>query len=67
MAPRYTQQQLDDLRAAIAEGVLRVTANGRSTEFRSVDDMLKLERLMTAELEPDRVPQRRTYLSFRRA
>ena len=67
MAPRYTQQQLDDLRAAIAEGVLRVTANGRTVEFRSLDEMRTLERIMTAELEPDRAPQRRTYLSFRRA
>ena len=67
MATRYTQQQLDDLRAAIAEGVLRVTANGRTVEFRSLAEMQQLERIMAAELEPDRVPQRRTYLSFRRA
>ncbi|MEB3277214.1 MAG: hypothetical protein VKM92_09645 [Cyanobacteriota bacterium] len=64
---KYTAQQLSDLRAAIAEGVLKVSANGRSTEFRSVDDMLKLERLMAAELEPENVPSRRVYLSFRRA
>lgn len=64
---RFTQVQLDDLRAAIAEGVLKISANGRTTEFRSLAEMQQLERIMAAELEPDQVPTRRTYLSFRRA
>jgi hypothetical protein len=64
---RFTQAQLDDLRAAIAEGVLRVSANGRSTEFRSLAEMRELERMMAAELENSSYRPSRTYVSFRRA
>ena len=64
---RYTQQQLDDLRAAIAEGVTYVMANGRQVTYRSLTDMQRLERIMTAELEPENLPSRRVYASYKRA
>lgn len=65
---KYTAQQLADLRAALAEGVLRVKfSDGRELQYRSLAEMQQMERIMAAELEPDRVPLRRTYVSFRRA
>ena len=63
----YTQQQLDDLRAAIAEGVLRVSSNGRSVEYRSLTEMRQLERIMAEELEASTRRPERIYYSFRRA
>ena len=63
---RYSQQQLDDLRAAIAEGVLRVTANGRTVEYRSLGEMRRLEAIMSAELEQARYAPHRILASFRR-
>jgi hypothetical protein len=63
----YTQTQLDDLRAAIAEGVTKVAANGRTVEYRSLDEMRKLERIMAEELEASTRRPERIYYSFRRA
>jgi hypothetical protein len=63
----YTQTQLEELRAAIAEGVARVAANGRTVEYRSLDEMRKLERIMADELEASSRPPSRILLSFRRA
>jgi hypothetical protein len=63
----YTQTQLDDLRASIAEGITRVAANGRTVEYRSLDEMRKLERIMADELEASNRPPSRILLSFRRA
>jgi hypothetical protein len=63
----FTSQQLTDLDAAIADGVLVVQANGRRTEYRSLDEMIKLRNLMAAELAPsDTAPRTRRYHSFRR-
>lgn len=63
----FTSQQLADLDAAIADGVLVVQANGRRTEYRSLDEMIKLRNLMAAELAPaDTSPRTRRYHSFRR-
>lgn len=64
---RYTQAQLDDLRSAIAEGVLKVSANGRTVEYRSFDEMRRLEAIMSAELEASPTTPRRIYAAFRRA
>jgi roadblock/LC7 domain-containing protein len=64
---RFTQTQLDELRAAIAEGVLRVSANGRTVEYRSLEDMRRLETIMSAELEAAPTTPRRIYAAFRRA
>ena len=63
----FTSQQLADLDAAIADGVLVVQANGRRTEYRSLTEMIQLRNLMAAELSPaDTAPRLRRYHSFRR-
>lgn len=63
----FTSQQLEDLNAAIADGVLVVQANGRRTEYRSLAEMIQLRNLMEAELSPaDTAPRYRRYYSFRR-
>ena len=46
----YTQEQLDDLEAAIAEGVTSVSSNGRHVTYRNLGEMLKLRDLMAQEL-----------------
>lgn len=63
----YTAQQLADLRAAIAEGVLKVSANGRTVEYRSLAEMKQLERIMADEVETSAPKPGRVYVSFRRA
>jgi len=63
----YTAQQLADLRAAIAEGVTKVAANGRTVEYRSLAEMRQLERIMADELESTTRRPERIYASFRRA
>jgi hypothetical protein len=63
----YTQAQLDDLRAAIAEGVTSVSANGRTVSYRSLDDMRRLERVMADQLEANTRRPLRILANFRRA
>lgn len=46
----YTQTNLDDINEAIASGVLEVTINGRTTKFRSLDDMLRTKGLIESDL-----------------
>jgi hypothetical protein len=48
----YTQAQYNSLAAAIATGATRVTHEGHTTEFRSLDDMLRLLALMDNQLNP---------------
>ena len=64
----YTSTQLEDLRAAIAEGVLSVRfSDGRSLTYRSLDEMRRIEAAMAAELEPSTtVRVRRTYFTMQR-
>lgn len=62
----YTQQQLDDLEAAIAEGVTSVMSNGRQVTYRSVSDMLKVRDLIAQELGVSGAGRQRKYISFRR-
>ncbi len=38
----FTQAQLDALESAIASGVTSVSYEGKSTSFRSLDEMLRL-------------------------
>jgi hypothetical protein len=66
----YTSTQLADLRAAIAEGVLSVRfSDGRQLTYRSLAEMLEIERQMAAEVEAGSGvgPVRRKYTSFTRA
>jgi hypothetical protein len=64
---RYTSTQLSDLRAAIAEGITKVRfSDGRELNYRSLDEMRRIEREMAAELEPGQWAPRRILLGFRR-
>jgi hypothetical protein len=65
--PRYTSAQLADLRSAMAEGAREIRANGRVVIFRDLDEMLELERRMSAELEGTTRKPARVYGVFRRA
>lgn len=63
----FTQQQLTDLDAAIAEGVLVVVSNGRRVEYRSLDEMIKLRNLMSSDLSSSQTQaDTRRYAAFRR-
>lgn len=46
----YTQQQLDALEAAIAEGVLMVVYGNKTVTYRSLDDMLRIRGIMRDDL-----------------
>ena len=53
----YTMEQLVAVTEAIASGVTRVSYDGKSTEFRSLDDLLRLQEIMQNALgvqEPGR-------------
>ena len=65
----YTAEQLADLRSAIAEGVLKVRfSDGREMTYRSLAEMLEIERRMAAEAESAQpMKVRRKYLTFQRA
>lgn len=48
----WTTTDLDTIRKAIAGGVRKVTfADGRSTEYQSLDQMLAVSKVIQAELE----------------
>ena len=65
---RYPAQQLADLRAAIAEGVMKVRfSDGREMTYRSLAEMRAIERDMAAELETGQWKPRRIYAAHRRA
>ena len=65
----YTAEQLADLRSAIAEGVLKVRfSDGREMTYRSLAEMLEIERRMAAQLEAGQARKvRRKYQTFQRA
>lgn len=50
MATNYTLDDIAALEGALATGILRVTHNGVTTEYRSRDDMIKQLNLMKGEL-----------------
>jgi hypothetical protein len=62
----FTQQQYNDLVAAIAEGVTVVMSNGRRVEYRSLSEMMKLKTVIEEELGVSNAGRRRHYASFRR-
>lgn len=60
----YTQQQADDLRAAIASGQLLVRSGDRQVQYRSLDEMRRLLSDMEAEISSG-TPRRRSRGYFR--
>lgn len=58
----YTQADLDRIEAAIATGTLRITHNGKTTEFRSLDEMIRVRDLIRKTVKgPSAGGQHRTY------
>ena len=45
----YTEQQISDLRAAIASGQLLVRSGDRQVQYRSLDEMRQQLRIMEAD------------------
>ncbi len=62
----YTQQNLDDINAAIATGVMEVTINGRTTKFRSLDDMLRTKSVIEQSISSGQKSERILKVSHRR-
>jgi hypothetical protein len=64
----YTAAQLQSLRDAIAEGVLQVRfSDGRQMTYRSLDEMRRIERSMSLEVEGNnRLLIRRVYYGMSR-
>ncbi|MEI8397361.1 MAG: hypothetical protein WCF85_21800 [Rhodospirillaceae bacterium] len=50
----YTEAHRDALREAIASGVLRVNYDGRTVEYRSLNDLRSALREVEAALDPGR-------------
>lgn len=48
----YTQQQLDILDAAIAQGALTVEYADKKVTYRSLDEMFRIRNLMASALNP---------------
>jgi hypothetical protein len=46
----YSQQQIDDLRAAIASGQLIVRSGDRSIQYRSISEMREQLRIMESDV-----------------
>lgn len=61
----YTQQQIDALREALAEGVLEVESAGRRIKYRSLAEMQQQLQIMEAAVTGRR-PATRKYMSFQR-
>lgn len=48
----YTIQQYNELKAAISQGVTRVKHQDKEVNYRSIDEMLRIKKLMELELFP---------------
>jgi hypothetical protein len=63
----YTQQNLDDLRAAIREGVLRIRSiDGQEVTYRSLAEMRQIEAAMVADIGTAQPRIKRTVYSYSR-
>ena len=58
----YSQADLDRIEAAIATGTLRITHNGKTTEFRSLDDIIRVRDMIRKTVKgPNARGQHRAY------
>ena len=65
----YSQTELDALKAAYAQGILRITYDGKTVEYGSADDLLRRIRVIEGEMAADSgatLPVGR-FATFRRA
>ena len=60
----YTLEQLDALKAAIAQGALSVKYADKEVTYRSLDDMMRIKREMEKELAPEVNRSTRRYAEF---
>jgi len=60
----YTIDQYNTLSAAIAQGALRVRYADKEVEYRSLSEMLAIQKLMKKELFPNEVGSSRTFATF---
>lgn len=65
MADAYTLENLQALQAAIASGARKVKYGDRETEYRSLQDMLRIEKEMKQALGLT-APESHGYLEYRR-
>lgn len=59
----FTVDQIDALKSAIAEGVLKVKYADKEVEYRSLNDMVRTLKMMEAEVYPQKSSGRK-YASF---
>lgn len=60
----YTTEQLNALDAAIAEGALTVKYQDKMVTYRSLDEMMRIRKLMRDELGLNGSSRGRTFASF---
>lgn len=61
----FTQAQYDALNAAIANGTTQVKFGDRTVQYRSIDEMMRVRRLMARDLNIARPPNR-TFATFQK-
>lgn len=64
MAEVYTTQQLETLTAAIAQGVLQVEYGDKKVTYRSLNEMLRLKKIMQDSLGIGKKSNGRKLASF---
>lgn len=63
----YTQAQIDELRGAIAAGILTVESDGRRVTYRSLDHMRQILQMMEDDVNGTTTSKRtRSYMTFKR-
>ncbi len=60
----YTIEQYNAISAAIGQGALKVRYGDKEVEYRTLNDMLTIQRLMKEQLFPESKNNGRTYASF---
>jgi hypothetical protein len=60
----YTLAQLQVLENAIATGSKEVVYGDKKVTYNSLDDMLRVKRMMEAQLYPGNIPVRRKYADY---
>lgn len=60
----YSQEDLDNIKAAIASGERRVRLADKEVEYRSVAEMLAVKSLIENELTGNKLGRRRAYADF---
>lgn len=59
MPMRFTIEQYQTLKEAIASGVTTVTYGDKTVSYRSLSEMKDIAKIMESELFPERQPRRR--------